>query len=126
MCLTEIPGVSGEMGRRPIRETKLIGIPRRVEPAYPCFRARNISTARRGAARSTVTALSLRFAHLGGGIARLGSKSTYTRIRDTILERKTMQHADNPMMISARQLVLFQMLEYIRYTKYFVILKREH
>jgi len=27
MCPTEIPGVSGEMGRRPIRETRLIGIP---------------------------------------------------------------------------------------------------
>lgn len=34
MCLTEIPGVSGGMGRRPIRETRLIGIPHRVEPAY--------------------------------------------------------------------------------------------
>lgn len=68
VCPTEIPDMSGEMRRRPIRETRLIGIPRRVEPTYPCFRARNISTSRRGATRPPPSSFFSHFAILERGI----------------------------------------------------------
>lgn len=82
MCLTEIPGVSGETGRQPIRETRLIGIPRRVKPRVSAQE----TSRRRGATRH------VRYRRRSSPVLLLISKEDspeWPRLRDFALDHPT-------------------------------------